>query len=128
VPSPAGLGFQRVTAVQETKVDVSLWHIARIPYTSGKSCWANHAGTKKKCTAIIVTNNKSVIVPTYTGVWHHYKLQSMKRTDFVFCPNDIERCVKSPRQKWVMLFFANDQKPLIPRIWPVKIGTNLTHS
>jgi hypothetical protein len=39
VPSPTGLGFQRVTAVQKTKVDVSLWHIARIPYTSGKSCW-----------------------------------------------------------------------------------------
>ena len=30
VPSPAGLGFHRVTAVQETKVDVSLSHIARI--------------------------------------------------------------------------------------------------
>ena len=79
VPSPAGLGFHRVTAVQETKVDVFLWHIARILYTSGKSCWAIHAGTKKKCTLRIVTNYKSVSASTYTGMWHHYKLQSMKR-------------------------------------------------
>jgi hypothetical protein len=123
VPSPAGLGFNRVTAVQETKVDVFLWHIARIPYTSRKSCWTNHASTKKKCNARIVTNNKSIPAPTYTGMWHHYKLQSMKRTNFVFCPDDIERYIKGPRRKWVMLFFVDDQKPLIPPIWPVKIGT-----
>jgi hypothetical protein len=77
VPSPVGLSFHRVIAVQETKVDVSLWHIVRIPHTSGKSCWANHAGTKKKWTARIVTNNKTVPVPTYTSMWYHYKLQSM---------------------------------------------------
>jgi hypothetical protein len=128
VPSPAGFGFHRVTAVQETKEDVSLWHIAHISYTFGKSCWANHTGTKKKCTARIVTNNKSVSAPTYTGIWHHYKLQSMKRTDFVFCPDDIERCVKGPRRKWFMPFSVDDQKPPIPPIWPVKIGTNLTRS
>ena len=128
VPSPAGLGFHRVTAVQETKVDVSLWYIARIPYTSGKFCWANYAGTKKKCTARIVTNNKSVPAPTYTGMWHHYKFQSIKRTDYVFYPDDIERCIKDLHRKWVMSFSTDDQKPPIPLIWPVKIGTNLTLS
>jgi hypothetical protein len=121
------LGFYSVTAVQETKVDVSLWHIAGIPHTSGKSCWANHAGTKKKCIARIVTNNKSVPTLTYTSMQHHYKLQSMKCMDFVFCPDDIERCVKGPRWKWVMPFSSSEQKPHIIPIWPVKIGTNLTH-
>jgi hypothetical protein len=61
-------------------------------------------------------------------MWHHYKLQAMKRTDFIFCPDDIEHCVKGPRQKWVMPFSVDDQKPPILPIWPVKIGTNLTHS
>jgi hypothetical protein len=110
------------------KIDVFLWHIARIPHTSGKSCKANHAGTKKMCTARIITNNKSVIAPTYTGMCHHYKLQSIKRTDFVFCPDDIERCVKGLCREWVMPLFADNQKPLISPIWPVKIGSNLTHS
>jgi hypothetical protein len=94
VSSPAGLGFHHVTAEQKTKVDGSLWQIARIPHTSGKSCWAHHAGTKKKCTSRIVTNNNNILRPTYTGMWHHYKLQSMKRMDFIFCPYDIERCIK----------------------------------
>ena len=52
----------------------------------------------------------------------------MKRTDFVFCPDDIERCVKGFRWKWVMSFFVDEQKPPIRPIWLVKIGTNLTHS
>jgi hypothetical protein len=108
MPSPARLDFNRVTALQETKVDVSLWHIVRIPYTSGKSCWANHVSTKKKCTARTVTNNKSILVSTYTGMWNHYKLQSMKLTDFVFCPDDIKRCVKDLRQKWIMPFSDDD--------------------
>ena len=70
VPLIAGLGVLRVTAVQKTKVDASLWHIAHIPHNSRKSCWANHGDTKKKCTARIVTNNKSVLTPTYTGMCH----------------------------------------------------------
>ena len=128
MPLHAGHGFHRVTVIQEIKVDISLWHIVRIPYTSRKSCWTNHAGTKKKCTARIVTNNKSVPAPIYTGMWHYYKLQSMKRTDFVFCLDDIERCVKGPCQKWVMSLSADERKPPISPIWPVKIGTNLTRS
>jgi hypothetical protein len=47
VPAPARLGFHHVTAVQETKINVSLWHIARISHTSRKSFGANHAGMKK---------------------------------------------------------------------------------
>ena len=98
------------------------------PHNFGKSCWVNHASTKKKCTARIVTNNKSVLAPNYTGMWHHYKLQSMKCMDFVFCPDDTDRCVKGPRRKWVMPFSSGEQKSLISPIWPVKIGTNLTRS
>ena len=47
MPSLAGLGFDPVTAVQETKVDVFLWYIARIPHTSGKSCWVDHGAQRK---------------------------------------------------------------------------------
>ena len=41
-------------------------------------------------------------------------------------PDDIECYVKGPRLKWVMLFGDGQQKPPIPPIWPVKLGTNLT--
>ena len=43
-----------------------------------------------------------------------------------FCPDDIERCVKGSRRKWVDKFSADQERPPIPPVWPVKIGTNLT--
>ena len=47
---------------------------------------------------------------------------------FFFCSDDIERCVKSSRRKWVIPYSDTLKKPPIPIIWLVKIGTNLTHS
>jgi hypothetical protein len=52
-----------VTAIQETRCDESHWHIARLPKTSTKVCFAQQAITKKKCIAKIVQDNKSTIVP-----------------------------------------------------------------
>jgi hypothetical protein len=40
--------------------------------------------------------------------------------EFFFCNDDIERCVKGTKRKWVQ------SRPGIPSIWPVKIGTNLS--
>jgi hypothetical protein len=40
--------------------------------------------------------------------------------EFFFCNDNIERCVKGTRRKWVQ------SRPDIPSIWPVKIGTNLS--
>jgi hypothetical protein len=40
--------------------------------------------------------------------------------EFFFYNDDIERCVKVTRPKWVQL------RPDIPSIWPVKIRTNLS--
>jgi hypothetical protein len=39
---------------------------------------------------------------------------------FFFYNNDIKRCVKGTRRKWIQ------SRPDIPSIWPVKIGTNLS--
>jgi hypothetical protein len=40
--------------------------------------------------------------------------------EFFFCNDDIERCVKGTKRKWIQ------SRPDIPSIWPVKIGTNLS--
>ena len=45
---------------------------------------------------------------------------------FYFCTNDIERCVKGSRRKWVVPFSNNEDRPPIPLTWPVKVGTKLT--
>jgi hypothetical protein len=40
--------------------------------------------------------------------------------EFFFYNDDIERCMKGSKRKWIK------SKPDVPDIWPVKLGTNLT--
>jgi hypothetical protein len=42
-----------------------------------------------------------------------------KVMEFFFYKDDIERCVKGTKQRWVK------SRPDVPNVWPVKIGTNL---
>jgi hypothetical protein len=114
---------QRVTYVnniQETYCDVSNWHISRLPKTSAKACFAMQARTKTKCTQKIVRHGKSTPAPTYTGYMRDYKKNKEFLTQFSFRNDDIERCVKGIRRKWVQ------HRPDVPDVWPVLTGTNLT--
>ena len=49
-----------------------------------------------------------------------YKKNKLERMQFFFCNDDIERCVKGTKRKWVK------SRPEVPKVWPVKVGTNLT--
>jgi hypothetical protein len=40
--------------------------------------------------------------------------------EFFFCNDDIERCIKGTKRRWVK------SKPDVPNVWPVKIGINLS--
>jgi hypothetical protein len=75
---------------------------------------------KKKCTTKIVQGNRSTAAPTYTGMMVHYKKDKEDHMQFYFCNNDIKRCVKDTRWRWVKSILD------VPNIWLAKIGTNLT--
>jgi hypothetical protein len=109
-----------VTAIHEIACKETEWHIARLPKTSAKACFAQQAITKKKCEAKIVQGNKSTAAPTYTGVMQNAHKKRPEVKEFFFCNDDIELCIKGTKRKWVQL------RPDIPSIWPVKIGTNLS--
>jgi hypothetical protein len=109
-----------VTAVHETACKETEWYIARLPKTSAKACFAQQAITKKKCEAKIVQGNKSTVAPTCTGVMQNAHKKRLEVMEFFFYNDDIERCVKGTKRKWVQ------SRPDIPSIWPVKIGTNLS--
>jgi hypothetical protein len=109
-----------VTAIHETACKGTEWHIARLPKTSAKACFAQQAITKKKCEAKIVQGSKPTAAPTYTGVMQNTHKKRPEVMEFFFCNNDIERYVKGTKRKWVQ------SRPDIPSIWPVKIGTNLS--
>jgi hypothetical protein len=109
-----------VTEIHETVCKEMEWHIARLPKTSAKACFAQQAITKKKCKAKIVQGNKPTAAPTYTGVMQNAHKKRPEVKEFFFCNDDIERCVKGTKRKWVQ------SRPDIPSIWLVKIGTNLS--
>ena len=109
-----------VSGVQETICDEMLWHIARLPKTSGKACFALQAIMKKKCTAQIVQNNIPTATPMYTGMMVNYRKNRNEHMQFFFCNDDIERCVKGTRRKWVL------SVPAVSTIWPMKVGTKLS--
>jgi hypothetical protein len=109
-----------VTAVHKTACKETEWHIARLSKTSAKACFAQQAITKKKCEAKIVQGSKPMAAPTYTSVMQNTHKKRPQVMEFFFCNDDIERCVKGTKRKWVQ------SRPNIPSIWPVKIGTNLS--
>ena len=125
---PVGTDIRRITTVLESTVNEKTWHIARVPKTSAKACWAQMAVTKKKCTARIVLHGKSTPAPTYSGAWRNVRLNREEQMQFFFCSNDIERCVKGSRCKWIIPYSDTQERPPVPTIWPIKIGTNLTRS
>ena len=110
----------QVRTVQEIVCDESQWHIACLPKTSAKACFALQAITRKKCVAKIMQGNRGTAAPTYTGSMDNYKKNRIERMQFFFCNDDISRCVKGSRRKWVL------SKPEVPDIWLVKVGTTLT--
>ena len=58
-------------------------------------------------------------VLTYSGQ-KDFHTRHLTASEFWFCPDDINRCVKGGPKSWVVDWLA------IPMVWPVKIGTNLT--
>ena len=125
---PVGTDIRHITVVQESTLNEGTWHIARVPKTSAKACWAQMAVTKKKCTASIVLHGKSTPAPTYSEVWRNVRLNREEQMQFFFCSDDIERCVKGSRCKWIIPYSDTHERPHVPTIWLVKIKTNLTRS
>ena len=125
---PVGTDIRRITAVLESTVNEKTWHIARVSKTSAKACWAQMAMTKKKCTARIVVHGKRTPAPTYSRAWRNVRLNREEKMQFFFCSDDIERCVKGSRRKWIIPYSDTQERPPVPTVWLVKIGTNLTRS
>jgi hypothetical protein len=109
-----------MTAIHETAYKKMEWHIARLFKTSAKACFAQQAITKKKCEAKIVHGNKPTAARIYTDVMLHVHKKKPKVMEFFFYNDDIERCVKGTKRRWVK------SRLDVPSIWPVKIGTNLS--
>jgi hypothetical protein len=108
-----------VTTALESDCDMSQWHIVRISHRSSCKCHAQQRGTDVKCTARIAKGSKGTPAPTYRGRKTQYGGSKVIVTDFWFCPDDIECCVKGTKCSWILDW------PHVPDVWPILSGTNL---
>jgi hypothetical protein len=87
-----------ITTALESDCDMSQWHIARISHRSSCKCHAQQRATEVKYTILIAKGTKGILVPTYQGRKIQYGGSKVIDTDFWFCPDDIERCVKGTKR------------------------------
>jgi hypothetical protein len=109
-----------VTIALECDCDMLQWHIVRISHRSNCKCYTQQAATNFKSIARISKGSKGTAAPTYRGRNTQYGGTKVIVSDFWFCPNDIEHCVKGSKRSWVLNW------PQVPDVWPVLSGTNLT--
>ena len=112
-------GVAHTTSMLETNCSSSHWHIARLPANSAKRYWAMQANTWILCNAKVGTDKHCTPAPTYKGLTKEFRSTNNVEYEFWFCPDDIKRSVSGNKKKDVLDW------PVVPSIWPVKIGTNL---
>ena len=110
---------RHVTVAFESDCDTSKWHIARIGHKSNARCQAQQHRSNIKCTSKIAKGKKGTPAPTYRGRKEEYGSKREVVADFWFCSDDIHRCVKGTKRRWVLDW------PEVPQVWPVLSGTNL---
>ena len=110
---------RHVKVAFESDCNTSKWHIARISHKSNTRCQAQQHGSNIKCTSKIAKGKKGTRAPTYYGWKEEYGSKREVVADFWFCPNDIDRCVKGTKRRWVLDW------PEVPEVWPILSGTNL---
>jgi len=113
-------GVQHTTSVLESDCDPSKWHIARLPKKSARKCQALQADSGEPCNTKIQCGSDGTPAPTYAGLKKDYRSPRNVAAEFWFCPDDIGRCVKGSKKRFVVDW------PAVPMAWPVKRGTNLT--
>jgi hypothetical protein len=77
----------------------------------------------KHCDARIIAKKTihGILNPCYNGLWFDLKGSASIRHKFWFCANDLTCCVGGIGRKYYV------DKPLVPSMWSMQVGTNLTH-
>ena len=84
-----GVQVKHVTSVEESDCDARQWHIAGLPKTSKKKCFAKQAQTGRTCSEMIIRLGKSTPVPTYIGLLHIHRQLKDKVMEFFHCMDNI---------------------------------------
>lgn len=110
-----------VPHVMESMCLDEVWHIERTSAGSRMKCAAIRATNHEKCTSLISRGKERTAAPTFTGLFLPYGQGEAKNHKIWFCADDCGRCMRGTVRPSVV------RKPTPPTVWPVKMGTGLTH-
>jgi hypothetical protein len=98
-----------------------VWRIERCPPSSNIHCSAIQKDSMKHCDAKIIVKEIFCGIPSpcYDGLWFDLKGFAPIRHKFWFYAYDLSPCVGGTRRKYCV------NKPLVPSMWPVQVGTYL---
>ena len=91
-----------ITSILKTICLVPNWHIARLPPNSVKQCWAFQAITGTMCNAKVGSSKHDTPAPTYKRLKKEFRSTNNVEYEFLFCPDDIKRCVIDTKKKYVL--------------------------
>lgn len=84
-------------------------------------CQALHANTWHPWKVNTGKNKEGTLVAAYRGLKRIFRSNNHTPINFWFCANEINRCMKGSKEKWVLDWLS------LLTMWAVKVGTNLTH-
>ena len=111
---------QYSTSILETYYDPSNWDIAQLSSKSIRKCQAMQTHTNEKCYTRLGKSPHCTLAPTYVGQKKENKIHRNVSTEFWFCVDDINKCVKGTEKSFVI------DKLSILMTWSVKRDTILT--
>ena len=92
-------GVAHTTSVLEIDCLALQWHIARLPPSLAKRCWAMQANICSLCNAKINIGKHGTLAPTYKGLEKEFRSTNNVEHEFWFYPDDIKRCVSGNKKK-----------------------------
>jgi hypothetical protein len=86
-------------------------------------CNSKRLNETLRCDARIIAKKTihGILNPCYNGLWFDLKGSASIRHKFWFCANDLTCCVGGIGRKYYV------DRPLVPSMWSMQVGTNLTH-
>ena len=78
--------------VSKTNYHASQWHIAKLPSSSTKRCWAMQTNTCILCNAKFSIGRHDSPIPTYKGLKKEPRSTNNMEHELLFCLLDINQC------------------------------------
>ena len=111
----------RLPVIELSCPNLMSWRIEHISTSSLDLC-RGHSTGGVKCNAKIAKYRHVVAGPTFNGIQRLRKSCETEQMQFWLYPRKLQACIKDTHSRSIVHY------PVLPHVWPVQCGTNLTQA